>query len=62
MTNQQLPFMLSVLGLSGTDVQGFISMQPDSQAQTGHGRGLLNAKDSICSVALLEHLGGLCRT
>lgn len=33
MTNQQLPFMLSVLGLSGTDVQGFISMQPDSQAQ-----------------------------
>lgn len=50
MKNQQLPFMLSVPGLSGTDVQGFISMHGDSQTQTGHGRGLLNAKDSICSV------------
>lgn len=50
MKNQQLPFMPSVPGLSGTDVQGFISMHGDSQTQTGHGRGLLNAKDSICSV------------
>lgn len=62
MKNQQLPFMLSMPGLSGTDVQGFISMQRDSRTQTGHGRGLLNAKDSICNVALLKRSAGLCRT
>lgn len=63
MKNQQPPppFMLSVLGLSGTDVQGFISMHGDRQTQTGHGRGLLNAKDSICNVALVRRLAGLCR-
>lgn len=53
-------FMLSVLGLSETDVQGVISMHRDSQTQTGHGRGLLNAKDSICNVgyrnALLDQV------
>lgn len=43
-------FMLSVLGLSEKDVQGVISMHRDSQTQTGHGRGLLNAKDSVCYV------------
>lgn len=62
MKNQQLPFMLSVLGLSGTDVQGFISMHGECQTQTGHSRGLLNAKDSICNVHVIETLGGLCRT
>lgn len=50
MTNQQLRFMPSVQRQSGTDVHGFISMQGASKTQTGHGRGLLNAKDSICSV------------
>lgn len=52
MENQQppLPFTLSVEELSETDVQGIISMHRDSQTQTGHGRGLLNAKDSMCSV------------
>lgn len=45
-----LPFTPSVKELSETDVQGIISMHGDSQTQTGHGRGLLNAKDSICSV------------
>lgn len=48
--------MPSVARLSGTDVQGFISMHGDSQTQTGHCRGPLNAKDSICG----KHSGGLC--
>lgn len=49
MKSQQLPFMPSVEGLSGTDVQGFICMHGDSWTQTGHRRGPLNAKDSICN-------------
>lgn len=53
--------MLSVLGLSGTDVQGFISMHRECQTQTGHGRGLLIAKDSISNVHVIETLGGLYR-